>query len=489
MTAGIGEVVERRVAGRYRLLEQLGAGAYGTVWRALDEILDVTVAAKEVRIPATATPSVTSYLVTRVIREARMVARLRDQPNVVTVLDVVEEDALPWIIMEYVPGVSLAEAIRTRGAFPAGEVARIGAALLEALIAAHRLRITHRDVKPANILLGHDDRIVLVDFGVAVHVSDPTITDGPIGTLAYIAPEQFAGVRQLAASDLFSLGATLYHAVEGVSPFFRPTEAATVQAVLNDEPVLVRASGPLAAVIRGLLGKESDRRLSAEAALVILRSATEPQGTEPQGTEPQGTEARGRASAPGPGGEEPGGDGPVGPVATLPAVSERFGESRLRRAVGAGLAAASLAAAAGPWALVAAGDQPAWIGAPAAVWSCLFAGWAAALGYLYCRPDTLLLDESALRYRRAGEQHVLTRDQVIGARVRAGRLELDLANPAEATRYAGRSEPPYLDPSDVLVLCHLADLADADAVAAAVRRRFGDARATARLRSHPHEQG
>ncbi|EFC80501.1 protein kinase [Parafrankia sp. EUN1f] len=117
--------------------------------------------------------------------------------------------------MEYVPSVSLAEALHTRGAFPADEVIRIGVAALDALVAAHQRGINHRDVKPANILIGHDGRIVLVDFGVASHGSDPTITDGPIGTLAYIAPEQFAGIRQSTAGDLFSIGATLYHAAEG----------------------------------------------------------------------------------------------------------------------------------------------------------------------------------------------------------------------------------------------------------------------------------
>ncbi|WP_235949559.1 protein kinase domain-containing protein [Candidatus Frankia alpina] len=124
MTAGTGDAVDRRVAGRYRLIEQLGAGAYGTVWRAFDEILGVTAAAKEVRISPAASLENTAHILARAEREARMVAKLRDHPNVVTVLDVVRDEGLPWIIMEFIPSVSLAEAIRARGAFPPGSGSR-----------------------------------------------------------------------------------------------------------------------------------------------------------------------------------------------------------------------------------------------------------------------------------------------------------------------------------------------------------------------------
>ncbi|WP_063820961.1 serine/threonine-protein kinase [Parafrankia elaeagni] len=473
MAAETDDAVGTRIAGRYQLIEQIGAGAYGTVWRAVDEVLNVTVAAKQLRIPATVSPGHTSLLVTQVMREARMVAKLRDHPNVVTVLDVVEENNLPWIIMEYVPSVSLAEAIRTRGVFSADEVIRIGISILDALVAAHQRGINHRDVKPANILIGHDGRVMLVDFGVAVHGSDPSISEGPIGTLTYIAPEQFAGIRRSTAGDLFSLGATLYYAAEGASAFSRPTQAATIQAVLHDHPRFVRTPASLATVIEGFLTKDPADRLTGSAGLAALRGAL----AAPHREEP------GHAGEPLERPEEPPkhvGEQPE--HAAEPPVELR--ESRLRRVLGGILAVVALAAAAAPWSVVYVGDHPAWIGAPAAVWSCFFGSWAVVFGYLFCRPDLLLISETALRYRRDGVDHLLTREQIDGARVRAGRLEVRLSDPPRSSgspdpawlrRYQVRSEPPYLDPGGVLVLCALGDLsgASAEQVASAVRR-FGN---------------
>ncbi|EIV96277.1 serine/threonine-protein kinase [Frankia sp. QA3] len=491
MTAGTGDAVGRRVAGRYRLVEQLGAGAYGTVWRAFDETLDVTVAAKEVRLSPAASLDDTARMLARVEREARMVAKLRDHPHVVTVLDVVREGGLPWIIMEFIPSVSLAEAIHVRGAFPPGEVARIGVAVLDALTAAHQAGITHRDVKPANILIGEDGRVVLVDFGVAVHASEPTITEGPIGTLAYMAPEQFGGTRMLSASDLFSLGATLYCTVEGVSAFSRPTEAATIQAVLTEHPRLVRAPEPLAGAILGFLVKDPERRLTGDAGLAALRVAATELRELPQESDAasasdafmtlgDGVRAHvGRVEADAtrivvhgqPAPELAAEADPVemtGPI--------RYREAALRRAVGGVLSVCALAAAAVPWILEPVIDLPAWTYALAVLWSGFFGCWAGVFVYLLGRPDVLVLDETSLRYRRGAEDHVLPREQVSGVRVRAGRIEIDLSDPTGAGPYQGRSEPPHLDDAGVLVFCVLEDLSGAsdDKVVAALRR-FGGA--------------
>lgn len=517
MTAGTGDAVHRRVAGRYRLIEQLGAGSYGTVWRAFDETLDVTVAAKEVRLSPTASLEKSARILARVEREARMVAQLRDHPHVVTVLDVVQDDGLPWIIMEFIPSVSLAEAILARGAFPPGEVARIGVAMLDALTAAHLAGITHRDVKPANILIGDDGRVVLVDFGVAVHVADPTSTQGPIGTLAYMAPEQFGGTRALSGSDLFSLGATLYYAVEGVSAFSRSTEAATIQAVLTEHPRLVRAPEPLAGAILGFLVKDPKHRLTGDAGMASLRvAATELLATELLATEllelPRDSDIastsdafvtsgdgarvrveRGEADttrvvAPGQP-DEPRASRSTqlspNPNRPLPAAESdpvemagpcRYREAPLRRAAGGVLALCALVATAVPWGLGVAIDLPAWIYAFAVLWSGFFGCWAGVFVYLLGRSDMLVLDETSLRYRRGAEEHVLLRDQVSGVRVRAGRIEIDLSDPVGAGPFQGRREPPQIDSTGVLVFCVLEDLSGAaeDEVAAALRR-FGGA--------------
>ncbi len=496
MTAGTGDAVDRRVAGRYRLVEQIGAGAYGTVWRAFDEILDVTVAAKEVRLSPAASLDDTARILARVEREARMVAKLRDHPHVVTVLDVVRDDGLPWIIMEFIPSVSLAEAVSVRGPLPPGEVARIGVAVLTALIAAHQAGITHRDVKPANILIGTDGRVLLVDFGVAVHASEPTITKGPIGTLAYMAPEQFDGTRLLAASDLFSLGATLYCAVEGVSAFSRPTEAATIRAVLHEHPRPTRAPEPLAGVILGFLVKNPERRLTGDAGLVALRVAA----AEPRQWPQESDAASTSDGSPTAGSAVTSGDGLRAQVEREAAATARiavhgrpepeaqadpvertgpirYREAPLRRVAGGVLCACALAAAAVPWVLGPAIDPPAWVYALAVIWSGFFGGWAAVFVYLLVRPDVLVLDRTSLRYRRGAEEHVLSREQISAVRVRAGRVEVDLVDPAGAGRYQGRSEPPHLDDSGVLVFCVLQDLSGAsdDRVAAAVRMLAGPA--------------
>ena len=277
-TAGGG----RLVGGRYRLLERLGFGGMGTVWRAHDETVDRDVAVKEPRVPEhmTGAQRQTAYL--RMQREARAAARI-DHPSVVTVHDVVIEDERPWIVMELVRGRSLAEML-AEGTVPPREAARIGLAVLGALVAAHEAGVLHRDVKPANILLGRHDRVVLTDFGIAqVEGEEPlTETGAFIGSPEYIAPERVLGHRPGPESDLWSLGVVLYQAVEGVSPFRRQATPSTFQAVLLADLPAPRQAGPLAGPILGVLRKEPAARTTAARLGDELRAVLDPPRAAPK---------------------------------------------------------------------------------------------------------------------------------------------------------------------------------------------------------------
>lgn len=265
------------IGGRYRLLADLGSGGFGRVWRARDEYLRVDVAVKELRLFTAMRPTERSERVARAAREARNAARLRDHAGIVTVHDVVVADGLPWIVMQLVDGTSLQARLDAHGALSDAEAAAIAATLLDALGAAHRAGIVHRDVKPANVLITEDGRALLTDFGIAVQDSDTalTATGAVLGSVEYMAPERVRGTDGLAASDLFSLGVTLYQAVEGVSPFRRDTPTGSLTAVLFDEPPPPRRAGRLTPLITGLLAKDPDRRLTVAAALALLP------GTEP----------------------------------------------------------------------------------------------------------------------------------------------------------------------------------------------------------------
>jgi hypothetical protein len=208
----------------------------------------------------------------RAVREAQLAARLR-HPNVVGVYDIVEHDGRPAIVMELVPFPSLRDTIRDHGPLPPAQVARIGLGVLAGLRAAHEAGVVHRDVKPTNILLGQEDRIVLTDFGIAKAVDSPTLTTSGfvIGSPAYLAPERAHGQPAGAAADLWGLGASLYTAVEGRPPFERPGALATLTAVVSDEPDPFRHAGPLEPVISGLLRKDSGARLGAADAERMLR--------------------------------------------------------------------------------------------------------------------------------------------------------------------------------------------------------------------------
>ncbi len=261
----------RVVAGRYRLVAPIGAGGMGAVWRAQDELLGVEVALKEVTLGDDLTEGDRTDRITRAMREARSAARLRSNPHVVTVHDAVEHGGLPWIVMELVASVSLHDAVRDRGPLPAPEVAHIGLAVLDALAAAHALGVRHRDVKPSNILLADDGRVLLTDFGIATHEADSTLTrTGYVGTPRYMAPERLDGRPATPATDLFALGGTLYFAVEGRPPFLRDSAAATIGAIMFVDPDAAVRAGPLGPVLSALLAKPAEDRPSVGAVQMQL---------------------------------------------------------------------------------------------------------------------------------------------------------------------------------------------------------------------------
>ncbi|KUN23978.1 serine/threonine protein kinase [Streptomyces antibioticus] len=267
----------RVVGGRYRLLRTLGAGGMGRVWLAYDDELACEVALKEIALPDVPTDaSEPAQRIARARSEARHAARLRGHRHVATVHDVVVHEGLPWIVMEYVPdAVDLQAVVRSSGPLPPVQAARVGLAVLDALTAGHRIGILHRDVKPANILLGSDAsgdpyaRVLLTDYGIALQPEsrEPrlTATAGILGTPGYLAPERARGEPPTPAADLFSLGATLYWAVEGHGPFDRHGEYATLTALLGEEPTAPVRAGELAPVLQGLLVKDPVRRSSPEA--------------------------------------------------------------------------------------------------------------------------------------------------------------------------------------------------------------------------------
>jgi eukaryotic-like serine/threonine-protein kinase len=251
----------RLLAGRYVLGEVLGRGGMGVVWQATDRLLGRQVAIKELTWPVGVTEEERRILCERTMREARAAGRL-DHPCVTTVYDVVEEDGKPWLVMEHVDGESLQQLIERSGPLPPDVVARIGLHVLDALEAAHAAGIVHRDVKPANVLVARGGRACLTDFGIASTTGEPSLTTqgALIGSPSYMAPERIHGDEPAPAGDLWSLGATLYAAVEGRPPFGRPEPMATAMAVVSEHPAPVLRAGPLAPVLRGLLEKDPARR-------------------------------------------------------------------------------------------------------------------------------------------------------------------------------------------------------------------------------------
>ncbi|MFD7410509.1 protein kinase domain-containing protein [Kitasatospora purpeofusca] len=262
---------ERLLVGRYELGERLGRGGMGTVWRARDRMLDREVAVKELTVSHLPEEEV-EILHARMKREAAAAARIK-HPGVITVHDVLEQDGRPWIVMELVDGRSLADVISQDGTLPPRAAAEVGGQVLAALHRGHQLGVLHRDVKPANVLLEHGTgRAVLLDFGIATYEGSAELTrpGDLVGSPDYLAPERAQGERPGPASDLWGLGATLYAAVEGDSPFRRTSPLTTLAAVVGDPLPEPRRAGPLGPVLAALMAKDPDERPSADEAARML---------------------------------------------------------------------------------------------------------------------------------------------------------------------------------------------------------------------------
>ncbi|MEU2612708.1 protein kinase [Micromonospora sp. NPDC007271] len=260
------------IGDRYSLRSPVGNGGMGTVWRATDTLLRRDVAVKEVVLPPGLAPSDRDAMYERTLREARAAAAIQ-HPAVVQVYDVVTEGGRPWIVMELLDARSLADMVIEDGPVAPRAVAKIGIALLGALEVAHAIGVLHRDVKPANVLICSDGRCVLTDFGVARMPTDVQLTTPGmvLGSPHFISPERAMGQDFGPPSDLFSLGVTLYTAVEGRPPFDKGDPIETMHAVVEDPPAIPQRSGPLTGVLMGLLEKDPARRLDVHSARGMLR--------------------------------------------------------------------------------------------------------------------------------------------------------------------------------------------------------------------------
>lgn len=263
---------DRRIAGRYRLITRIGGGAMGVVWQGQDSSLDRVVAVKELLLQNGLDAAKTAEARSRVMREGRIAARLQ-HPHAITVFDVVEDSGRPWLIMEYLPSESLAAVLSAKGTLPPEDVVRIGRQLASALTAAHKAGIVHRDVKPGNVLLGEEGTVKITDFGISRAAGDVTITaTGEIaGTPAFLAPEVARGHEADFRSDVFSLGATLYTAVEGVPPYgWGENPMALLHRVAREDVTPPQRAGVLTPVLTRLLQAKPEDRPSMAQTLAML---------------------------------------------------------------------------------------------------------------------------------------------------------------------------------------------------------------------------
>ncbi|MFE2250884.1 serine/threonine-protein kinase, partial [Streptomyces lavendulae] len=285
--ANDGDLIGKVLGGRYRVTSVVGRGGMGVVARAHDELLAREVAVKVLRAYTDSSDAELADLRTRMEREAQAAARIR-HGGVVTVHDVTHEQGLPVIVMELVDGPSLDEVVTRHGALDPYEAAAIGAKLMDALDAAHRAGVLHRDVKPGNVLLERGGRVVLTDFGIAtIESSDDeavaklTRSGELVGSLDYLPPERAQGREPGPASDIWSLGMTLYAAVEGVSPFRRTSVWSTLAAIVGEPLPEPRRAGPLTPVLRALMAKEPEHRPTADQARAMLEQVAAGGGAAP----------------------------------------------------------------------------------------------------------------------------------------------------------------------------------------------------------------
>ena len=290
----------RRLAQRYRLDEVLGRGATGTVWSAYDEVLRRRVAVKEVPPPPGMPVAEADLLRERTLREARAIGVL-SHPNVVTLYDVVQQDGEPFVVMELLPARTLASLLAEHGPLGVRGAALVGSAVASALQAAHNAGITHRDVKPGNVLIGDDGRIKLTDFGISRNVAESTltVTGLTLGSPAFISPEVASGGQVTPAADLWGLGATLFAALEGRPPYDAGGDPlATVNAVVNGEVPVPESAGPLAPVIAGLMVKDAAARMPLDRVRALLHPLVPADGLVPRGRDDAPTIVLGTATLP-----------------------------------------------------------------------------------------------------------------------------------------------------------------------------------------------
>ncbi|GAA0371290.1 serine/threonine protein kinase [Actinoallomurus spadix] len=278
-----GDVVD----GRFVLEEQLGSGGMGRVWRAHHRHLEIDVALKQLLVATTGTAEVPEELVARARREGRTLARLPPHPGIVSVRDLITVDGLPWLVMELIEGRSLKETVHRDGPLTEDRTAALAEQLLTALTFVHAHGVLHRDLKPGNILIDAAGDATLVDFGIAVHADDTTLTQSGalIGTPGYLDPERLRGQAPTEASDLFCLAATLYFAHRGRGPFHRDNPGATVHATLYERPLFEPGSGLLAELLEALLAPAAADRPTAEQALDRLRAMRPPVPAQHSATE------------------------------------------------------------------------------------------------------------------------------------------------------------------------------------------------------------
>ncbi|WP_405435373.1 serine/threonine-protein kinase [Streptomyces avidinii] len=272
------ELVGKALGGRYLVTAMIGRGGMGVVARAVDQLLNREVAVKVLRAYTDASTAELADLRVRMQREAQAAARIRHS-GVVTVHDVVEEQGLSVIVMELVDGPSLDDVLEERGPLDPREAAAIGAKLMDALDAAHRAGVLHRDVKPGNVLLERSGRVVLTDFGIASMetagdeaLAKLTQSGQIVGSLDYLPPERAQGGEPGAASDIWALGMTLYAAVEGSSPFRRASVWSTLAAIVGEPLPEPRSAGPLTPVLQALMAKDPLQRPDAGRAREMLEA-------------------------------------------------------------------------------------------------------------------------------------------------------------------------------------------------------------------------